>query len=64
MGHLIEAVLTGLLPIAKFRRAFSGDVAEDTAECTEAVPSRLKCDLYDRKVRIPQQRFRALDSAS
>src|SRR5437763_13470740 len=55
VGNLVEPVLRRALALAKLRRAFAGDIAEDPAERSKAVPSGLECDVDDRKVGVAQQ---------
>src|SRR5436309_15430999 len=61
VGNLVEPVLRRALALAKLGRAFAGDVAEDPAERSKAVPSGLERDVDDRKVRVAQQRLRPFD---
>src|SRR3954453_1808635 len=44
VGNLVEPVLRRALALAKRGRTFAGDIAEDSAERSKAVPSSLKRD--------------------
>ena len=50
--HLLELVLSCLLPLANLCRAFAGYVAEDSPERAKAVPAGLEGHVDDRSIRV------------
>lgn len=61
MGHALKIVLGCSLAHAELGGTFAGDILKSPAECAQAVPAGLECDVDDRQIGVAQQCFCPLD---